>query len=211
MHRFPRWILLLLSSATVLAAATTGPVAATPQEARPLAVGARAPGFVLQTPDGADFDLTAALAGKNTLLVFYRGGWCPFCNRHLAALAEIEPALLELGIRIIAISPDEPADLKPTIEKQKLNYTLLSDRTMQATAAYGLAFAVDTATRERYAQHKINLAPLPGSAGPERWLPVPGVFLVNRTGTIAFAHTDPDYRNRIGNDALLAAARAAVK
>ena len=45
--------------------------------------------FARQTraADGTPFDLGAAFSEKPTVLIFYRGGWCPFCNRELGELA----------------------------------------------------------------------------------------------------------------------------
>ncbi len=200
-----RLLAFLLSLAATSAFAM---VANSPQEAKPLAVGAKAPGFVLQTAGGADFDLGAAFAEQPTLLIFYRGGWCPFCNRQLAALGEVEAQFRELGYRIIAVSPDKPEALKPTLEKDKLSFTLLSDRGMQATGAYGLAFRVDEATVNKYREYKIDLAPVPGG-GDDHWLPVPAAFIIGRDGLIKFVYTNPDYRARITPEDLLAAAQRA--
>jgi peroxiredoxin len=57
----------------------------------------------------------------------------------IAALAEAEKELLELGYQIIAISPDAPASLKVTNDKEKLNY-LLSDSTGELSKSVGIAF-----------------------------------------------------------------------
>lgn len=177
-------------------------------ETKPLPVGAMVPAAAVQTVEGADLDLPAALAGRPTLVVFYRGSWCPYCNKHLAALAEIEPQLLALGYQILALSPDAPAGLKTAAEKNHLNYRLLSDRAMQAAAAFGVAFRVDEKTIKAYAGYGIALAPVPGE--PEaRWLPVPAVYLIGRDGTVKFVHADPDYKSRLSADAVLAAAQAA--
>lgn len=209
MHSLRLPILLAVFSSTLAWLHAGPPIAAGAKDAVPLAVGVKAPGPVLKTADGADFDLGAAFAGRNTLLVFYRGGWCPFCNRHLAALGEIEPRLRELGYQIIAVSPDAPDALRATADKHKLPYRLLSDRDMVATAAYGLAFQVDAATRERYSQYHIDLAPVPGDASA-RWLPVPAAFIVDRQGVVRFVYSNPDYKTRVAPEEILAAARRAL-
>lgn len=204
-----RLALLLLAAAAAASAESPAPPPSTPADVRPLAVGTRAPGPLLQDAAGADFDLGAALAGKPTLLVFYRGGWCPYCRRHLAALAEAEPQLQELGYQVIAVSPDAPAALRPAAENNNLTYRLASDRGMRAARAYGLAYRVDAATRELYAGYRIDLAPLPDDPGSERWLPVPAAFLIDRHGVIRFVHANPDYKKRIDPAELIAAARTA--
>lgn len=175
---------------------------------RPVAVGATVPAAArLQTPDGETLTLGAALAGKPTLLVFYRGSWCPYCNRHLAALAEIEPQLLALGFQIVALSPDTTAGLKKTAEKNRAAYRLLSDRGLEAATALGLAFRVPEATAKSYTDKGVALAPIPGGDGFA--LPVPAALIVDAAGTVRFIHADADIKTRLAPEAVLAAARAA--
>ena len=73
-------------------------------------------------------------------MIVYRGGWCPYCNLHLAALRKVEQPLKEMGFQIIAISPDKPEELMKTDEKHTLGYTLLSDSSATAIKALGLLF-----------------------------------------------------------------------
>lgn len=201
--------LVLVTLFTLLALGLRASVAPSAAEAVPLAAGARVPAVTVQTVEGAALDLAAAVAQKPTLLIFYRGSWCPYCNRHLAALGEIEPELLRLGYQILAVSPDEAPGLRTAAEKNHLNYRLLSDRAMHAAAAFGLAFRVDTATAEKYRGYKIDLAPVPGEPAA-RWLPVPAVYVIGRDGVVRFVHTDPDYKARLAPEEVLAAARAAL-
>lgn len=194
---------------SLLAAGLHAALAPSAAEAVPLAAGARIPAVVVQTVEGNDLDLAAAVAQKPTLLIFYRGSWCPYCNRHLAALAEIEPELLKLGYQILAVSPDETPGLRAAAEKNHLNYRLLSDRAMHAAAAFGLAFRIDAATVEKYRGYKTDLPPVPGEPSA-RWLPVPAVYIIGRDGVVKFVHTDADYKARLAPADMLAAARAAL-
>ena len=193
---------------TALCAALPPP-AISAADAKPLAVGVHAPGATLTDTEGAVVDLAATLAGKPTVLVFYRGSWCPFCNRQLAALGELEPQLLALGYQILAVSPDSAEGLKKMAGKNRLDYRLLSDRNMVASSAYGVAFRISPEIEKAYRGHGIELAPVPGGEGV--WLPVPAVFIVGRDGVIRFSFSNPDYKVRLANDALLAAAEAAAK
>ena len=93
----------------------------------PLLIGEKIPNLILKSAEDKEFNLKDLFKQKRTILVFYRGGWCPYCNLHLSALAEAEKELLELGYQIVAISPDSPKNLKVTEEKDKVNYLLLSD------------------------------------------------------------------------------------
>jgi peroxiredoxin len=212
-RRISRLLYLLAASAGLLAAssgALAAPaIAESAAAARPLAVGATAPSVVVKTPEGADFDLGAALAEKPTVLVFYRGGWCPYCNRQLAELAAFEPKFLALGFQIIAVCTDAPAGLAATTEKDKIAYRLFSDRGMAASAAYGVAFRVPAAMAEKYRSNQIELAPVPGEA-ETRWLLVPTVFVIGRDRVVRFMSSNPDFKVRLPASEVLDAARTAL-
>ena len=173
----------------------------------PLGVGAKAPVARIADPTGAQVGLSAVLGGKPTLLIFYRGGWCPYCSKHLATLSEVEQQFLDMGWQIVGISPDNPEALAAMADKQHVAYRLFSDRAMEAASAFGLAFKVDAVTVEKYKGYNIDLPPVAGE--PEsRWLPVPAAYLVDADGTIRFAYTNADYRTRVDPAELIAAARA---
>ena len=174
-----------------------------PTEIAPLLIGEKIPTITLKSADDKNVDLTAVISDKKTILVFYRGGWCPYCNAHLAALAEAEKELLALGYQIIAISPDAPKNLKVTDDKEKLNYQLLSDSTGELSKAVGIAF-----------QAPENYKPIVGKGSDgtnNSFLPVPAVFIVNTNAEIEFEHIAPNFKNRISNDLLIAVAKSLNK
>ncbi|MFV8322766.1 peroxiredoxin-like family protein [Flavobacterium sp. LB3P21] len=172
-------------------------------EIAPLLIGEKIPSITLKSVDNTDVDLMELISKKRTVLVFYRGGWCPYCNAHLAALAEAEKELLALGYQIIAISPDAPANLKVTDDKEKLNYLLLSDSIGKLSKSVGIAFQAP----ENY---KATIAK--GSDGMNNsFLPVPAVFILNVNAEIEFEHIAPNFKNRISNDLLIAVAKSLNK
>ncbi|MFH1496424.1 MAG: peroxiredoxin-like family protein [Verrucomicrobiota bacterium] len=141
------------------------------------------------------------------VLVFYRGGWCPYCNRHLMALAEAESRILAAGHRIVAISPDQPAKLKATPDREQLGYRLYSDRKADAAQALGIAFRVSDELVAKYKnEYQIDLEAASGET--HHLLPHPAVFVVGTDGVIRFAHVNPDYRARLSPEEILAAVEA---
>jgi len=171
--------------------------------AKPLGTNVPIPDVTVKTAEGKPFKLKSETAGKPTVLIFYRGGWCPFCTRHLAELAKSQQQLTELGYQILAIGADAPAELPPTAERHHLGYTLLSDVDMQASDAFGLAFYLDEATTKRY-EGRFKLS---ARHNGRYWLPVPAVYLVDKNGRIVFTHTNPDYKKRLPIEELLTVAR----
>lgn len=174
------------------------------ETAKPLVKGAALPDVTLMTIDGDNYSLKKETADKLTVLIFYRGGWCPFCNRHLADVQQAQAELSKLGYQILAISPDGVAELKATVDKEHLTYTLLSDADLEAIDAFGLGFKVDDATVEKYKDYGIKLT----AKRDNRYvLPVPALYLVGKHGQIAYSHYDPDYKKRLSREDLLKAAR----
>jgi len=177
----------------------------TAEEVQPLAEGSPAPAFVVRKPDGADWRFDPGGLRSPVMLIFYRGGWCPYCNAHLAALREAETELKQMGFEVLFLSADRPETLHASLKEPVPGYTLLSDSRMQAARAFGIAFRVDDATVRRYREHGIDLEAASGETHHE--LPVPAVFLVDQRGVIRFVHANPDYKVRISATELLAAAR----
>ena len=82
------------------------------EDISPLLTGENIPQVKLPDAHGQPFDLSAAVAAKPTILIFYRGGWCPFCSKQLAGLQEIEGDLVKMGYQLLAISTDSPDNLQ---------------------------------------------------------------------------------------------------
>ena len=197
--------IMTLTVSALLAAATVS----AEEGLHPLMIGQEIPDLKLKNVGGEAVGLRAAAKEQPLVLIFYRGSWCPYCSLHLGQLQEIDPQLREMGYRIMAISPDLPANLKTSVEKGELTYTLLSDSTMAAAKAFGLAFTVDDATLAKYEEYGINLETASGEK--HHMLPVPAVFLIGQDGIIDFVYANPDYKTRIDSEVLLAAAKAALK
>ena len=197
-------------TALALAAMTSlvDDVATNPKDAHPITVGTSVPDSPLKTMDGATTSLHAVLAGRKAVLVFYRGSWCPFCNRHLADLNGIEANLKADGGQLIAISPDRPEDLRKMLDKNQLGFRLFSDSKAEALKKFGVAFRVDDGTYTTYRdKYKLDLEVASGQT--HHILPVPSVFVIDASGKVVFAHSDPDYKARLSAKAVLEAATRA--
>jgi peroxiredoxin len=162
------------------------------EDISPLLVGEKIPALTLKDVDGKDIDLNKAIAEKPTILVFYRGGWCPFCNVQLKGLKEIESDIQSMNYQIIAISTDSPKYLSQSKEKGNLNYTLLSDNQLKATLSFGLAFKAP----ESYGKMLLEKS---DGENKDLLLPVPAVFIVDTKGIIKFEHINPNFKERLSS------------
>ena len=174
-----------------------------------LKVGDSIPDVTLRTVEDKEVSLRKLVSDKPAVLVFYRGGWCPFCNAHLQALTSITNDLTKEGIQLIAISMDQPSKLRETMQKDKLDYTLLSDSDAKAVKAFGISYKVDDATLEMMKTHNVDLDAATGNSN--HILPDPAVFVVNTKGVIGFVHVNPDFKVRLEPSKVLEAAKTAKK
>jgi peroxiredoxin len=167
------------------------------EDISPLLIGETLPNAYLQDTNGNDMELKNILKTKPTVLVFYRGGWCPYCNLQLSGLVDIENEVLALGYQIVAISPDDFQNLKNTEEKDKINYQLFSDKDGAFIQKIGIAFQTPLMVKS-YITTKGQKGKTP------EVLPVPTVMIVNTKREILFEYINPNYKQRISGDMLLA-------
>jgi peroxiredoxin len=147
----------------------------------PLLISEKVPSVQVTSMNGESESLADIVAQQRTVIIIYRGGWCPYCNLHLSAVGQVEKEIIELGYQVIAISPDSPEDLKVTMEEDKLNYALYSDSDAVLIKAMGLAFIDEDSD--------LN--------------PVPALFIVETDGTIVFEYISLKYQQRISANLLL--------
>ncbi len=178
-------------------------------DVKPLLVGMEVPDVEFRDINNKTVDLRKEIEKKPTAIIYYRGGWCPYCNKHLAELKDIEDKLYDLGIRILAISPDTPQFLSETLADHQIGYRLLSDAEMNGAKKFGIAYRLQLETVERYKENGLDLTER--SANNHNLLPVPSVFLADTDGSIFFQYVNPNYKVRISSDLLLAAAKELVE
>ncbi|MBC7939054.1 MAG: AhpC/TSA family protein [Chitinophagaceae bacterium] len=174
--------------------AATADLRATGIESRALQVGALAPDLTL--PDALNRPVRMSTLWQNgpLVLIFYRGGWCPYCNLELRAWQEQLSTLMHMGAQLVAVSPQTPDNSLSTAEKNELAFPVLSDSALQAATAFGVAFEMAPELIALYSRAGNDLAVLNGNG---RWvLPVPATYVIDRDGRIAYAHVESDYRER---------------
>ena len=170
----------------------------------------RGPGFVVpdltaQDLSGATISLGSLLAKAPTLLVFYRGGWCPYCNHQLYTLAQAYPAFEKKGVQVVAVSVDQPKAAAITHAEWTLPFPALSDSALAVHEAFRVVHRVDAETQEKYQGYGIDLEAASGRT--DAAIGVPSLFFV-RDGRVVWAHVDPAYKVRPTPEQVLAALRA---
>ncbi|WP_245747595.1 peroxiredoxin-like family protein [Parapedobacter koreensis] len=174
-----------------------------PEDISPLLIGENIPMATLQDAAGRAIDLNKLVAAKPTILIFYRGGWCPFCSKQLSGLQDIAPELEQQGYQLVAVSTDAPEGLMQSATKEKLSYTLLSDADLAVSKQFGIAFKAPKGYWEM-------LPKTTDGKNVDLLLPVPSVFILDTKGVIQFEYINPDFKQRLSPE-LLTAVAASIK
>ncbi|RST48883.1 peroxiredoxin-like family protein [Variovorax sp. MHTC-1] len=157
--------------------------------------GDMAPDVNLTDTAGAPVKLSALWRSGPLVVIFYRGGWCSYCNLQLHAWQQHASELKRLGAALVAISPQTPEHSQDTMETNALPYALLSDSSLNAANGFGIAYTLPPELIDLYASSGTDIPVLNGNG---QWvLPIPATYVVDPSGRIRFAHVETDYRERI--------------
>lgn len=164
-------------------------------EPKGLNVNDAAPAFVAKDQEGKTVSLEEQLKKGAVVLVFYRGQWCPHCNKQLKKLEDSLSLITGKGASLIAVTPEKPESITETIEKTKATYSILYDEGLKIMKSYDVSFAVDNKTIERYKGYGIDFTKVNGEANGAN-LPVPAVYVISKDGKIVYRHFDKNYVKR---------------
>ena len=160
-----------------------------------LFINSKAPDFKATDQYGKEIRLKDVLKDSLVVLIFYRGQWCPYCNRQLKKLEDSLQLIKDKRAKLIAVTPEKTEYISKTIEKTKASYSLLYDKEMKIMKAYAVAFEVDDRTVSRYKNADIDLATANGQKD-KVYLPVPAIYIINKESTIIYRFFDADYKKQ---------------
>lgn len=161
-----------------------------------LTTGSVAPNIVLEDITGKKFSLNDTVKQGPVVLVFYRGGWCPYCNTQLRSINKnIGPLAKKNSAKIVAISVDLLKEGISTSKTNKLDMTILSDTRAEVLHTYNLAYKVPAELVRKYKnEYGIDLEKAPGQK--HHVIAVPAVFVVSKKGHITYSYVNEDYKVR---------------
>lgn len=165
------------------------------EEVKGLNTGAQAPMFTALDADSNMFDLKDALQEGPVVLIFYRGFWCPVCNKHLASLQDSLELIEAAGAKVIAVSPEKPEYLDIMAEKSGATFALLYDEGYRIADAYDVTFRPGATTLLTY-NFVLGAKLKESHSDDSQQLPIPATYIIDQDGTITWRQFDPDYKNR---------------
>lgn len=167
-----------------------------------LAVGDRIPSITFRNASNDEILFEELYRNQPLVVIFYRGHWCPACNKHLSEFAERAVEIEESGAEIVAITPESYENADTTIAKTGIDFTVISDVDGSIMKSFDVQFDVteeyQVKVEENYATSLIE-----NSATQSAVLPVPATFIIDTTGTVVYRQFNPDYKERASMDEIL--------
>jgi len=160
-----------------------------------IAVGEMAPLFTAVDAGNNLFSLEDEIQHGPVVVIFYRGFWCPVCNKHLSTLQDSLQMITDEGARVIAISPEKPEYLDKMAEKTEARFTLLYDEDYRISDAYDVTFKPGSSKLMVY-NMALGAKLKETHSDDSQRLPIPATFIINQNGKIIWRQFDPDYKNR---------------
>ena len=178
--------------------AATGAIAQSPAPglvASALAVGSTAPVFTAKDAGGHEVNLQKLLKKGPVVLYFYRGQWCPYCNKQLSQLQDSLALLTAKGAQIVVVSPETQENIGKTVTKTKATFPIVHDANFAIMKAYHTAFEVQPDVVAKYKGFGVDL--LAANGADAAVLPVPATYIIGKDGKIKYAYFNTDYRRRV--------------
>ncbi len=167
-----------------------------------LAVGDRVPQINYQTETGEEMPFAELYQNQPLVLIFYRGFWCPACNKHLAEISDRANEIEQAGAKIVAITAESYESADQTIDNTGVDFTVISDKDGSLMRAFDVRFEVTEEYQDIVVEnYGTTLSDI--SSIDEVVLPVPATYIINPDGEIVYKHFNPDYKQRASVDDIL--------
>ncbi|NVJ08307.1 AhpC/TSA family protein [Myxococcus sp. AM001] len=158
-----------------------------------LPVGAALPDVSLSDAEGRQVSLRELGSRGPLLVIFYRGGWCPFCNFQIRELTTAFPEFRRRGVTPVALSVDRIEEAAKTRATYEIPFPVLSDPDLVAHRAFRVVRHVDDAEFARLKNMGLDIEAASGR--DHHMLAVSAAFIITE-GEVRWAHADQDYKKR---------------
>jgi peroxiredoxin len=174
------------------------------QKPQGLPLQAQAPDFNGKDQSGKEVSLTELRKNGPVVVLFYRGNWCPYCNKQLQELQDSLQFLSAKGASVVAITPEAVEGVEKTVAKTGAAFPIIYDKSITISKAYNVSYQVDTATINMY-KTKWDVDFLKINQQQEKaYLPVPAVYIIDKNGVITYRFFETDITKRPSVKELLA-------
>ena len=165
--------------------------------------------FELLKVEGGSLSLEQLVADGPAVLVFFRFAGCPACNIAIPYYERnLQPALHERGVPLVAVSPQVPQRLVEIKTRHGLTLQVASDQDNALAERFGILYQFDEASRQAALAKGPGIGEVTGTGTWE--LPQPAVVVIGQDQRVHFAEVSPDWLVRSEAQAIIDAVDAVL-
>lgn len=171
-----------------------------------LKAGDQIPPFALPNAEGRLVSSDILLAEGPIVLSFYRGSWCMFCNSFLDELVADSDKITKAGGRIVCMTGETGGRALKAKRAHAAQFEILCDADLGVALSFGLVFPLPDELKQLNLRRARSFQTIYGN---DSWfLPLTATYIVERTGRIAVADVDPEFRRRMDPSDMISALEA---
>ncbi len=167
-----------------------------------LKIGDKAPEINTKSITGEYIDSQKLLENNELVVIFYRGNWCPYCNRHLSNFNDSLEYIEAAGGKVIVIGPETFESAEKTADKAKASFTLIPDISLRLMQEFDVLFNV-TKKYQRKIKTLLFTDIAKNNGRDDAQLPVPATYIIDKNGLIKWRHFDFDYTKRASSKSII--------
>ncbi len=165
------------------------------QQVEALVIGRKAPTIEAVDNSGNAINSDELVKKGKVVVIFYRGAWCPYCQRHMAAMQDSLEMVLNKGASVIVVTPETNESIGKMVEKSGATFSIVNDENYTIMNNYKVAYHLTKQTVPKYFGPVVNRT-RKANGNDDDILPVPATYILDEDHKVIYAHFDKDYSQR---------------
>ncbi len=157
--------------------------------------GSIAPSFASNDQFDKLVDSKQLLKKGALVVMFYRGYWCPYCNRQMSHVADSMKMITDLGATVVAVTPEKGEYIDKMQKKTSASFSIIFDKDHEIMDDYMVTWQMGKTKSFFYKFAGINLDK--SSGNKDRALPVPATYIIDQSGKIIGGYFNEDHTKRM--------------
>ncbi|GAB5527653.1 MAG: hypothetical protein Roseis2KO_55250 [Roseivirga sp.] len=151
-----------------------------------LTQGGMAPDFSGTDQHGQTLQLSELTRKGPVVLIFYRGLWCPACQKHLGELQASLDQFMARGANVIAITPEMTEQTNQSVPVKSTSISIVHDQGNQIMEDYQVGYRLGTGSLRLFDVMGIDLEQANGN--DQNILPIPALYVIDKHGNITYSY-----------------------
>lgn len=160
-----------------------------------LPIGSKAPSFVAKDQYGKTIESNKLLKKGPLVVLFYRGYWCPNCNRQMSHVADSMKMITDFGASVVAITPEKGEYFEKTKKETNASFSFIYDENHKIMDDFKVTWQMGKTKSFFWKFGGINLDK--SSGNNDRALPVPATYIIDQSGKIIGGYFNEDHKKRM--------------